>query len=180
MHIARTACAVVAVAGLTGAAASPAAGAGVCENGNRTASSLSVPEAEAAFRCELGAVRRDHGLGQWSADRRLADAARRHAADLVRRGYFSHRSLGGQDVVDRVSRTGYFRRCRPCRVGETLAWGTGRASRPAELVRRWLASPPHRAIVLADGFDEVGVGVAHGTPDGSAPEALTATLVVAG
>jgi uncharacterized protein YkwD len=55
---------------------------------------------------------------------------------------------------------------RAPRVGEDLAWGTGRLSRARAIVRMWLASPSHRANLLHPGYRMVGVGALRGTFDG--------------
>ena len=46
-------------------------------------------------------------------------------------------------------------------VGETLAWATGMTAQ--WVVDRWLASPPHRAVMLRPGFRRVGIGIVFGT-----------------
>ena len=95
----------------------------------------------------------------------LSDAARRHAADMERRHYFSHVSRDGSDFVKRIRRTGYFRRAGSWYVGENLAWGAGpNRSSPRGIVAAWMNSPPHRHNILDSRFREVGIGVAVGAP----------------
>jgi uncharacterized protein YkwD len=43
-----------------------------------------------------------------------------------------------------------------------LSWGTGSYALAPSVVQRWLASPPHRALLLSPSFDRIGIGVAHG------------------
>ena len=40
------------------------------------------------------------------------------------------------------------------------------AAAPAEIVKAWMNSPGHRAIILPAAFREVGVGIAGGAPQG--------------
>src|SRR4051794_22625436 len=51
--------------------------------------------ARAALRCEIERVRAQRGLNRLRDDKRLDKAARRHAADMVHRHYFSHYSPAG-------------------------------------------------------------------------------------
>jgi uncharacterized protein YkwD len=87
-----------------------------------------------------------------AADRRLARAAARHAADMARRNYFGHVSPGGASPLQRVRAAGW-----RGGVGEAIAWGCGSLSTPGATVRAWMASPPHRAIMLGPGH-AIGIG----------------------
>lgn len=147
---------------------------GTACRGGETQAFEAPSDAAGALRCVVNEVRRDRALpvlrGRW----RLDEAASRHVEDMVARGYFSHTSPGGATIGDRVRRRGYAQPGRAWRVGETLAWGTGTRSTPAAVVRAWLHSPRHRALLLDARFRDVGVGVAVGVPvelDGLAPGA---------
>jgi uncharacterized protein YkwD len=113
--------------------------------------------------CLINAERTDRGLRALRGDGDLARAARRHSADMVRRSYFSHVTPGGADLGARIRAVGYGSG-RSWRAGEALGWGTGARATPAELVDEWLASPPHRRILLDPGYRELGVGVSAGAP----------------
>jgi uncharacterized protein YkwD len=109
--------------------------------------------AEARLLAAVNGVRRAHHLRPLRFDRRLRRAARSHSIDMVRRQYFAHGPF-----AFRLRRCGVGDRT----IGENLAWGTGwRASAPS-IVSEWLASPPHRALLLRPGFRRVGVGAADG------------------
>jgi uncharacterized protein YkwD len=83
----------------------------------------------------------------------LERGAARHAQALVSHGTFSHTSPDGTGFAARI------RRIYPARaVGETILWRSPRAT-PAQTIRTWLASPPHRAVLLRGAFREVGIGV---------------------
>ncbi|MEO8688978.1 MAG: CAP domain-containing protein [Solirubrobacteraceae bacterium] len=109
-----------------------------------------------ALRCVINQQRARNGLTPLAANRRLTRAAGRHASDMARHNYFSHVSLSGTDPLRRVRAAGWRRG-----VGETLAWGCGPQSSPAAIVAAWLASPPHRAIILGHGR-VVGIGYKRG------------------
>jgi uncharacterized protein YkwD len=97
-----------------------------------------------------------HGRGGLAADRRLARASARHAADMARRNYFGHVSPNGANPLRRVRAAGW-----RGGVGETIAWGCGSLSSPGATVRAWMASPPHRAILLGPGRS-IGIGFKRG------------------
>jgi len=113
--------------------------------------------------CLVNAERSKRGLRPVSRDADLNQAARRHARDMVRRGYFSHVSPGGSTLGDRLRDAGYGKG-QGWRAGEALGWGTGSLATPISLVDEWLDSPPHRRILLDAGFRELGVGIALGEP----------------
>lgn len=97
----------------------------------------------------VNAARRAHGLAPLRRGRRLGGSARAYALHMLRTGYFGHRARL------RVA-------CRCRFMGEVLAWHTGRRPRPRLVVRLWLASPPHRRLLLSSRFSSLGTGLARG------------------
>ena len=95
---------------------------------------------------------------------RLADAARGHARDMVRRRYFSHVTPEGETMVGRLREAGYVGGRWYWHVGEVLAWGRGDESSAAATVDAWMRSTTHRRVLLQRDFRHVGVGVADGDP----------------
>ena len=87
------------------------------------------------------------------AERHLARAALRHAADMGRRHYFAHVSPSGTNALSRARAAGW-----RGGVGEVIAWGCGLRSTPRATVRAWLHSPRHRSIVVGSAH-AAGVGV---------------------
>jgi uncharacterized protein YkwD len=71
---------------------------------------------------------------------------------MLQRQYFEHGSVVGRALAQGASGPVF---------GENLAWATGLT--PQWVVDRWLASPPHRAVLLRPGFRRVGIGIAFGT-----------------
>ena len=136
-------------------------------------------KASKAVRCLVNAERATRGLKTLRRDRDLARAARRHAADMTERRYFSHVSPGGSDLKDRLRRADYGKPGAGWSAGENLGWGTGDRATPAAMVDAWLASEGHKRNMLGRRFREVGVGVARGAPQpsGGLPGA-TYTLVL--
>jgi uncharacterized protein YkwD len=142
----------------------PAASAVCADEELRPAGAEDLRRHERAIACVIDEERTSRGRAPLGTDRRLALAARRHADDMVERSYFSHVSPGGGTVLDRLRRAGYARDGVRMRYGETLAWGTRRSSTARSIVRRWMQSPGHRAVLLDGALREVGVGSARGTP----------------
>jgi uncharacterized protein YkwD len=119
-------------------------------------SSAAAPAAEAAGpridrgeRTVIRAINRAraaHGLRRLRANRRLARAADAHSRNMLRADFFAHGSF-----AQRVRR---YVRLRS--IGETIAM-TSRCS-GRTVVRMWLNSPGHRAVLLSRQFRRVGVG----------------------
>jgi uncharacterized protein YkwD len=113
-----------------------------------------------ASLCLVNRERRRRGLRPLRASGKLSLAARRHASDMLRHGYFSHQSRSGASFVRRIRSTGYLHGARAWLVGENIALGRGRSSTARAILRAWMHSPPHRASILRPSFRELGAGVA--------------------
>jgi uncharacterized protein YkwD len=112
------------------------------------------PRIDGGERAVIRAINRAraaHGLRGLHAGRRLARAADAHTRSMLRANYFSHGAFSS-----RLRRYVSYRR-----IGETIAM-TSRCS-ARRVVRMWLNSPPHRAVLLSGGFRRVGVGRRRGS-----------------
>ena len=119
-----------------------------------------VPAAAASVRGDersvlnrVNDVRSAYGLPPVTPSAPLERSARFHSHDMVARSYFAHGPFW-----QRMIRFG----ARGPRVGEDLAWTAVSGNAPETVVRLWLASPKHRAVLLRAGFRHVGIGVAVG------------------
>ena len=102
----------------------------------------------------LNRQRAAHGLARLRGSGNLARAANYHSGEMVAHDYFGHNSRDGSSFDRRVRR---FARHRA--LGETLAMLGGCRPRSAgRVVRMWMNSPPHRAVVLSPGYRRVGIG----------------------
>jgi uncharacterized protein YkwD len=135
-----------------------------CGDARARAAQASVSALGEAVTCLLNQERRKAGLRRLLPNRRLDAAAIRHARDMRDRDYFSHTSWDGRTFSQRILAAGYMRAQDPWKVGETLAWGAGRSSRPAALVVALLNSATHRAVILDGDYDDLGIGLVRGTP----------------
>jgi uncharacterized protein YkwD len=119
----------------------------------------------------VNTVRVRHHLPRLLTSRRLAHVARLHSADMVSRGLLSHVSSDGTDMFDRVRRH-FPARC----AGETVAAVHGRRGLAGTVVRLWMASPAHRAVVLDSAFRRLGVGGRRGMLKSSRATYVTANF----
>jgi uncharacterized protein YkwD len=92
----------------------------------------------------------------------LAAAATEHSSAMASENFFSHDGDG--TPVSRASNAGYMSGARAWGIGENLEWATGKAATPKAVVRGWMKSPEHRAVILSRQFRQVGVGVVDGSP----------------
>jgi uncharacterized protein YkwD len=157
-------------------AVAPAARAAPCPHEGDLATALSLQDARAALLCAIDAERTSRGLRAVQQNRQLARAAQGHAANMVTQRFFAHVSPNGATLADRVAESGYMRGRSRWGLGEAIAWAEQPLDTAASLVAAWLASPPHRAILLDRHYREVGIGVAPGLTDGSGRAGATAVL----
>ena len=111
---------------------------------------LPAPEAEDEMLRLINQERTSRGLAPLHADHALAQAAREHASDMLKRGYFSHSTPEGVSPAERASAAGavYFL------MAENLA-----LSKDVWTAHRGLMnSPGHRANILSPSFSRVGIG----------------------
>jgi uncharacterized protein YkwD len=141
-----------------------AAQAGGCPGASDLPTRLTLERSWRATWCLANAVRISRGLGKLRSNRRLRLASGNHARDMVARGYFSHRSPGGSEFVDRLRRARY----RPEGAAENIGAGSDALATPMAMLISWMESPPHRVNLLEPDYDEVGVGVTLGFPAGGA------------
>jgi uncharacterized protein YkwD len=153
-----------AAAALLLAAGASSASAARCSGARAVAAARTVSPARQTTICLVNAERARRGLSPLRTNRDLTVAAQRHSADMVRRGFFDHETPNGTTVRERVQRTGYLRGAWRWSLGENIGWAAQSGATPAGMVRAWMNSPGHRAIILNARFREAGVGIAMGIP----------------
>jgi uncharacterized protein YkwD len=144
----------------------PAGIASACDGARSRPTQTTLDRAVDATICLINQARSQHALGALRLRGLLERAATAHSRDMVRRDFFSHDSPSGTTPQQRIDRTGYLTGARSWAVGETIAWGTGGYATPSSIVRGWLNSPGHRAILLDGRYRDLGVGIAIGAPSG--------------
>jgi uncharacterized protein YkwD len=121
---------------------------------------------------EINAARRAQGLRALRLHTGLARAAAAHGRRMAQSGQFGHANAEGS-ASERIRR--YY---RGSAVGEAIAWHESELS-PQQTVTGWLASPPHRAILLHRSFRHVGIAVFRVPSAPGVYGGLDATIVVA-
>lgn len=91
------------------------------------------------------------GAVAWSDP--LTQAAYGHSKDMADRNYFSHTSLDGRVLSQRIDATGY----AWSSIGENIAAGYPNV---AAVVNGWMASPGHCRNIMGAGFREIGMACA--------------------
>ena len=124
---------------------------------------------ERAVIKRLNQVRAHHGLGTLRPAAGLSRAADHHSRDMLVRDFFAHPSSDGTPFDRRVRRF-----ANASMVGETLAWVPRRRGAAATVVRMWMESASHRAIVLDGRLRRVGVGRRWGTLGSTRTAVVTA------
>ena len=98
-------------------------------------------------------IRSRTGLRRLKASPTLTTAASVHTGDMLRSDFLGHASSDGTPMARRVRRyTG------ANWVGENVAAVTRKGSTARRVVRMWMASPPHRAVLLSPSGRRIGVG----------------------
>lgn len=141
-----------------------------CTGTDLVPTAANLRDVRVATLCLLNAERAARKLAPLRSNARLVKAALDHARDMVARKFFAHDAPPARRSTfdQRIRATGYMRSSRSWAIGENLAWGTGTLSTPAAIVEAWMASPSHRANILAPRYRETGIAVVPGVPNGSA------------
>jgi len=116
---------------------------------------------------QINAVRARHGRAPVLLNTRLRRLARHHTLDMLRHDSFSHDGDGTTFAQRIHARVHYLK------VGENLALmprGTGARA----IVRAWMHSPPHRAVMLDPAYHRVGVAGANGSMGAGGAYVVTA------
>lgn len=95
------------------------------------------------------------GLSALYPNVQLKNAANAKAEDILKEQYFDHYSPDGKSPWDFILQSGY----KYHRAGENLAIGFNELSKVNDA---WLASPGHKANILNDNFEDIGIGMSRG------------------
>jgi uncharacterized protein YkwD len=126
--------------------------------------------AEVAIVREINRVRRSHHLRAVRINVPLGRVARTHSKEMLQHDVLSHSSFDGSSFSTRLARAGKHRR-----YAETLAWAPRGAGVNAKvLVRLWMGSTRHRAVLMNGTLRRVGVGRVYGAMGSQAGNAITA------
>lgn len=134
-------------------------------NNNESAKSFSISVADGnyisrpAFEKQmlelLNKERTKRGIRPLVYDSSLANVARRHAADMLQRGYFSHNTPESKTPFDRLHQAGIRYRY----AGENLAFAPSVLKAHEEL----MLSPGHKANILSKKYNKAGIAILENT-----------------
>lgn len=145
---------------------------------NPDAGRTRVASLESSVLREINALRRTHGRAPLRLSANLSAAAAAHSRSMGTRGFFEHASADGTPFWRRIERHYGRRGFSHWSVGENLLWASPGLA-PADAVKRWLASPPHRANLLDRRWREVGLGAVQVPAAPGTFEGLDVTILTA-
>jgi uncharacterized protein YkwD len=146
------ACLLALVAAVAASAIAPAATGSLA--GPAAATAPDSRSLESSLLRLINNARAQHGLHGLRPSSALARAATGHARAMARFGFFAHESRDGSSPRDRIARVDP--RLASRGVGEVLLWRSPGPS-PDQALSMWLASPPHRAVLLDPGLRLIGL-----------------------
>jgi len=135
-----------------------------CANANLRPTATNLGAVDAATLCLVNRERAVYGLRALRANRELGGVAATQVGSMVHRDYFADVGPSGRTPLSLVSVTHYRAHAAGVAVGQNIAWGTGSYTTPAHIVREWMASPPHRKIMLSGEYRDAGVASTSAVP----------------
>jgi uncharacterized protein YkwD len=117
-----------------------------------------------ATLCLINQLRNSHHLRVLRSNRSLQRIATRQVREMVQWNYFSDWPPAGRGAGTLIPSSRYAAHAARLSTGQNIGWGTGDEATPASMVSAWMASPPHRALMLAGDFHDIGVGISPSLP----------------
>jgi uncharacterized protein YkwD len=135
-----------------------------CPGANLRPTAANSTAVDAATACLINDVRAAYRLRPLHVNRYLQGVATGQVSEMVRWNYFADVRPTGQTPGRLIASSRYAVRADGLSTGQNIGWATGAYTTPANMVATWMNSPPHRAVILAGEFHDVGVGVAPTLP----------------
>jgi uncharacterized protein YkwD len=135
-----------------------------CPGANLRPTAANSAAVDVAIACLINGVRAAYRLRPLHVNRYLQGIAAGQVTGMVRWNYFADVRPSGQTPGKLIASSHYAVRAASLFTGQNIGWATGAYSTPASMVATWMDSPPHRAVILAGDFHDVGVGVAATLP----------------
>lgn len=126
-----------------------------CKKSGKAVKSISKQTARNAMVCLFNKRRSAPNLRRVAG---LKSSAQNHAGVMAAKECFAHQCPGEPSLKERVARTGYLRGAEGYELGEIIIVQPANSS-PRRLVRLWMNSSPHRAVIQKSSFDHAGVGL---------------------
>lgn len=168
----------VCASALVMAATPTAAASPVCANANVHPTATNMLTVEAATLCLVNQERLAHGLRPLRTNHELGQVARSQVTSMLSHDYFADVRPTGQTPLSLVAVTRYPAHAAAFSIGQNIAWGTEGFTTPAHIVAAWMASPPHREIMLSSIYRNAGVAVMPAVPTILASSGTGATYAI--
>jgi uncharacterized protein YkwD len=136
------------------------AGAAVASPAQPRRPAASLSSLEQGVLADINAFRTQHNLTPLRLSAPLTTSAREHSREMAAKGYFAHESADGSVFWKRIKAVYPPDSFRYWSVGENLLWSSPDVD-AAGALKLWLASPEHRANLLAPAWREIGVSALH-------------------
>ena len=136
-----------------------------CRDANLRPTVRNLGAVDAATLCLVNTERALRGLSALRANRELGHVAAGQAGSMLHKDYYADVGPSGQTPMTLVAVTRYSAHAADVEVGQNIAWGTGSDATPAHIVQEWMASPPHREIMLSSEYRDAGVAAISAVPD---------------
>lgn len=141
-----------------------AASTGDCKGASAQPRHSNLATVAGATLCLINRTRFAHRLPALQPSGALDASARRESHYMRVDHYFGHDSPQGLTPREQMLATPYGRGASVVAAGQALAWGEGRAATPRAIFIAWMTSPLHRALLLSNGFRDIGIGLSLGNP----------------
>ncbi|MDQ6810792.1 MAG: CAP domain-containing protein [Actinomycetota bacterium] len=136
----------------------------ICTGAGLRPNSTNATAVDTATACLINRVRVTFGLHPLRINHYLQGVANGQVKLMVRWNYFADVRPSGQTPAALIASTRYAKHAASLSTGENIGWAAGSDDTPASMVGAWMQSPAHRAVILAGGFHDFGVGVAPALP----------------
>jgi uncharacterized protein YkwD len=136
------------------------------------AANIRTADVESRVHALVNGERQSHKLPVLPSNEKLAEVARAHSRDMVRRNFFSHVNPDGQEprqrtddamcpriVSENLYMTSLYSRVTITNGKESYDWKTPDAL-GKEIVNGWMNSAGHRENIITSGYAITGIGVA--------------------
>jgi uncharacterized protein YkwD len=130
-----------------------------CPGANLRPGFRNAAAVDAATLCLIDAIRAAHQLQPLRINGELGAVAASQVRTMVRVDYFADDRPSGQTPLSLIGVTRYPAHSAAIAVGQNIAWGTLADATPAHIVAEWMASRPHRAVILTGEYRDAGVAV---------------------
>jgi uncharacterized protein YkwD len=135
-----------------------------CQGANRLPNAADADAVAGATECLINRVRVAHGLRALHHNPALQRVAGGQVRQMVRWDYFADVRPTGQTAGALIASTRYAAHGGQLATGQNIGWATGTETTPAHMVSAWMHSAPHRAVILAAHFRDIGAGMAPALP----------------